>query len=149
MAFYLSIQDFRLSQRIVQDKTGYRHVSFGKCCVTHPGSRIQDPKTSKKRGVKKIICHTFFCSQTFNKIENYFIFEMPKKEIWPSFRRIIELFTQKFVSKLLKLYVWDPGSGINLFRILEPGPGVKKAPDPGSRSATQALDINKLEGSQT
>ncbi len=28
----------------------------------------------------------------------------------------------------------DPGSGKNLFRI--PDPGVKKAPDPGSRSAT-------------
>jgi hypothetical protein len=58
MAFYLSIQDFRLSQRIVQDKTGYRHVSFGQCCgfgtfIPDPGSRIQDPKTSKKRGVKK------------------------------------------------------------------------------------------------
>jgi hypothetical protein len=32
----------------------------------------------------------------------------------------------------------DPGSGIrkNLFRILDPGPGVKKAPAPGSGSAT-------------
>ncbi len=28
------------------------------------------------------------------------------------------------------------GSGKNLFRIPDPGPGVKKAPDPGSRSAT-------------
>jgi hypothetical protein len=31
----------------------------------------------------------------------------------------------------------DPGSGKNLFRILEPG--VKKAPDPGSGSATLTL----------
>jgi hypothetical protein len=28
------------------------------------------------------------------------------------------------------------GSGKNLFRIPDPGPRVKKAPDPGSRSAT-------------
>jgi hypothetical protein len=34
----------------------------------------------------------------------------------------------------LKYMVWDPGSGKNLFRILDPG--VKKAPDPGSGSAT-------------
>jgi hypothetical protein len=33
----------------------------------------------------------------------------------------------------------DPGSGKNLFRI--PDPGVKKAPDPGSGSAT--LNSNK------
>ncbi len=30
--------------------------------------------------------------------------------------------------------IWGPGSGKNLFRI--PDPGVKKAPDPGSGSAT-------------
>jgi hypothetical protein len=42
---------------------------------------------------------------------------------------------------LSKVWVWDPGSeirdpgsGKNLFRI--PDPGVKKAPDPGSGSAT-------------
>jgi hypothetical protein len=64
-----------------------------------------------------------------------------KKKIWANFQRIIELFAQKIVSKLSKVWVWDPGSGIrdpgsgkNLFRI--PDPGVKKAPDPGSGSAT-------------
>jgi hypothetical protein len=30
-----------------------------------------------------------------------------------------------------KLWIWDPGSGKNLFRI--PDPWVKNAPDPGSR----------------
>ncbi len=43
----------------------------------------------------------------------------------------MELFTQKVVTKLSKIWVWDPGSRI-------PDPGVKKAPipDPGSGSAT-------------
>jgi hypothetical protein len=27
-----------------------------------------------------MICQTFFCSHKFHKIENYFIFEMPKKK---------------------------------------------------------------------
>ncbi len=42
--------------------------------VADPGclSRIQKPQ--QKRGVKKISCHTFFCSQKFHKTENYFIF---------------------------------------------------------------------------
>ena len=62
---------------------------------------------------------------------------MLKKKIWANFQRIIELFTQKIVTKLSKISVWDPGSGINLFRI--PDPGVKKAPDPGSGSATLIL----------
>jgi hypothetical protein len=52
-----------------------------------------------------------------------------KKKIWANFQRIIELFTQKIVTKLSNIWVWDPRSGKNLFRI--PDPGVKKALDPG------------------
>jgi hypothetical protein len=37
---------------------------------------------------------------------------MLKKNIWASFRRTIELFTQKIVTKLSKMWVWDPRSGI-------------------------------------
>jgi hypothetical protein len=37
---------------------------------------------------------------------------MLKKKIWANFQRIIELFTQKIVSKLSKIWVWDPGSEI-------------------------------------
>ncbi len=49
----------------------------------------------------------------------------------------IELFTPKIVTELSKVWVWDPGSGKNLFWI--PDRGVKKAPDPGSGSATLQL----------
>ncbi len=100
--------------------------------IPDPGSRIQN--SNKKRGEKKICCHNFFCSQKFHKIANYISFDVLKKKIWANFHRIIELFTPKIVNKLSKIWVWDPGSGKNLFRI--PDPGVKKAPDPGSGSAT-------------
>ena len=53
---------------------------------------------------------------------------MLKKKIWVNFQRIIELYAQKIVTKLSKIWVWDPGSVKSLFRI--PDPGVKKAPDP-------------------
>ncbi len=99
-------------------------------------SRIPDPKTAtKERGEEKIFCHTFLCSHKFHKIENYFSFEVLKKKIWANFQ-FYRTFTQKIVTKLSKIWLWDPGSGIwkKLFRI--PDPGVKKAPDPGSRSAT-------------
>ncbi len=115
---------------------------------THPGSRISVPMIQiqlQKRGVKKNLLPyvTFFYSHKFNKIVNYLMFEMLNKKIWANFQRItgIELFTQKIVTRLSKICVWDPGSGIrdpgsgkNLFRI--PDPGVKRAPDPGSGSAT-------------
>jgi hypothetical protein len=66
---------------------------------------------------------------------------MLKKKIWAIFQRIIELFTPKIVTKLSKIWVWDPGSKI---RDPEktysgsgiPDPGVKKASDPGSGSAS-------------
>jgi hypothetical protein len=99
-----------------------------------PGSRIPDPKTATKERGEKFFCHTFLCSHKFHKIVNYFSFEVLKKKCGANFQRNIELFTKKIVKKLLKIWSWDPGSGKNLFRI--PDPGVKKAPDPGSGSAT-------------
>jgi hypothetical protein len=42
---------------------------------------------------------------------------MLKKKSWASFQRIIELFTQKFVTKLSKIWIWDRGSEKNLSRI--------------------------------
>jgi hypothetical protein len=38
----------------------------------------------------------------------------------------------------------DPGSGKNLFRIPDSGPRVKKAPDPGSGSATLLAILTSL-----
>jgi hypothetical protein len=75
---------------------------------------------------KNLLSYLFFGVINVTKL-NHFIFEMLKKKIWVNFQRIIELFTQKIVSKLSKIWVWDPRSGKNLFRI--PDPGVKKAPD--------------------
>jgi hypothetical protein len=106
----------------------------------YPGSRIPDPKTATKERREKISCN-IFCSHKFHKIVNYFIFEMPKKKIWANFQRIIKLFSQKIVTKLSKIWVWDPGSRKNLLQI--PDPGVKKAPDPGPGSATLVSKCRK------
>jgi hypothetical protein len=67
---------------------------------------------------------------------------MLKKKIGANLQRIIELFTQKFVTKLKKYGVGirDPGSGKK--PIPDPGSGsrVKKAPDPGSGTLTYFLN---------
>ncbi len=64
---------------------------------------------------------------------------MLKKKIWANFQKIIVLFTQKIVTKLSKIWVWDPRSGIRKKSI--PDLGVKKAPvqDPGSATLYTAL----------
>ncbi len=64
--------------------------------ISDLGSRIQ--KQQRKKGVKKISCHTFFCSHKFHKIENYFIFETLKKKICANFKEI-----QNFSPKKLGL----------------------------------------------
>jgi hypothetical protein len=69
---------------------------------------------------------------------------MLKKEMWPNFPRIIEVFTQNIVTKPSKIWVWDPGSGKNLFRI--PGSKKHRIPDPGSGSATLLEMINNNSG---
>ncbi len=77
---------------------------------------------------------------------------MLKKKIWANFQRIVEVFTQKIFNMLTNIWVWEPGSeirdlgfGKNLFRI--PDPGVKKAPDPGSGSATLVVSARAGNGS--
>jgi hypothetical protein len=59
---------------------------------------------------------------------------MLKEKNLGQFSKSYRTFYPKNVSKLSKLWVLDPGSGKNLFRI--PDPGVKKAPVPGSGSAS-------------
>jgi hypothetical protein len=63
---------------------------------------------------------------------------MLKKQIWASFQRIIELFTQKFVTAFKNMGL---GSGIRKNLFPDPGPGVKKAPDP--------VDKKNIRGSRT
>jgi hypothetical protein len=83
--------------------------------VADPGclSRIPDPDfypsripdlglAMKDRGKKKFFSYHFFGAINFTKL-NYFIFEMLKKKIWANFQRILELFTQKIVTKLSKI----------------------------------------------
>jgi hypothetical protein len=63
-------------------------------------SWIPDPKTStKEMGEKKLVAISFFLPQIAQNWKLFF-FEMLKKKIWASFQRIIELFTQKFVTYL-------------------------------------------------
>jgi hypothetical protein len=57
---------------------------------------------------------------------------MLMKKIWANFQRITELFTQKIVTKLSKIWVWDPGSKIRDLEKIYPGSRGQKAPDPGS-----------------
>jgi hypothetical protein len=61
---------------------------------------------------------------------------MLKNTVWANFHRMKELFTQKIVKKLSRIWGLDPG-----FEIRDPeetysGSRGQKAPDPGSGSAT-------------
>ncbi len=86
--------------------------------------RIPDPKTAtKERDEKKIFVIPFYVATNFTKLKIIFSFEVLKKKIWANFQKIIELFTQKIVTKLSKIWLWDPRSGIRK----------KPIPDPGSR----------------
>jgi hypothetical protein len=74
---------------------------------------IPDPKiATKERGGKQICCHTFYVATNFTKLKIIFVLKCWRKKIWANFQRIIELFTQKIVTKISKIWVWDPGSEI-------------------------------------
>jgi hypothetical protein len=96
----------------------------------------------KDRGEKNLLSYLFFGAINFTTLNN-FIFEMLKKKIWANFQRIIELFTQKIVTKLSKMGlglgsgIRDPGSEKNLFRIPVQGSKRHRIPDPGPQHCKQ------------
>jgi hypothetical protein len=65
-------------------------------------------------------------------MENYFIFEMLKKKNFAQFSKNLLPKNLSVSSKKYGFGIRDPRSGINLFRIPDPGSGVKKATEPGS-----------------
>ncbi len=77
--------------------------------IPHPESKNRNEREGRK---KFFVIPFFVATNFFHKIVNYFIFEMLKKKIWANFQRIIELFTQTIVTKLSKIWVWDPVTDI-------------------------------------
>jgi hypothetical protein len=110
----------------------------------YPESRISNPgsKNSKKEGVKKNCCLTFFCSNKYHNIKNYFIFEQVEKKNWAKLQRIIELFIQKLSisSQKYRFGIEDPEK--NLFRMSDPEESKRhRIPDP--QHLTRADKKNK------
>jgi hypothetical protein len=89
-------------------------------------SRIPNPKTAtKEKGEQKFVFLPFYVATNITKLINYLFLKGAgeEKTLGQFLQRIIELFTQKFVIKLSKILVWDPGSGTRK----------KNIPDSGSR----------------
>jgi hypothetical protein len=69
-----------------------------------------------------------------------------KKNIWANFQRIIKLFTQKIVTKLSKIWVWDTGSEIRDPEKTYPGSRIQgskrhRIPDPGQKGTGSRIRI--------
>jgi hypothetical protein len=127
-----------------------------------PGMFIPDPgswfltipdlgskNTHKRGGGEQNCCHTFFLATNFTKSKFILFLICWRKKFGPIFKEVWIFFTQKIDTKLPKVWAWvrDPGSEIrdpgsefrdpgSEVRKPIPDPGVKKAPDPGSGSAT-------------
>ena len=91
----------------------------------HPGSRIPDlgsKNSNKREGCKKFVVIPFFVATNFTKLKLFYFLNSEEKNLGQFSKNYRTLYPK----------IWDPGSGKNLFRIPDPGPGVKKAPNPGS-----------------
>jgi hypothetical protein len=107
----LRIRDVYLGSRILIFTHPGSRISDPGSQIPDLGSRSPDPKTAtKERGEKKFVVTPFLWPQISQNC----------KKMWANFQRILELFTQNIVTKLSKIWVWDPGVK-----------KVKKAPDPG------------------
>jgi hypothetical protein len=105
---------------------------------THFGSRIPDPKTStKERGEKKLVVKPFFVATNLTKLK---LFYFTNAEEFGNLGQFSKNLAKNLSLSSTKYGVGirDPRSGKNLFRFPDPGPGVNKASDPVSGSATLA-----------
>jgi hypothetical protein len=77
----------------------------------------------------------------FYKIEYYFIFDMLKKKKLAQFSKNYSSLPPEIVTKISKIWVWDPGSEIRDPEKTYSGSRIQgskrhRTPDPGSGSAT-------------
>ncbi len=95
--------------------------------IRDPGSwflPIPDPKTAMKdKGEKKLVVIPFFWSHKFHKIEPFYFWNVEENNLGQFSKNSRTFYLKKIVSKLSKIWVWDPRSGIRK----------KPFPDPGSR----------------
>jgi hypothetical protein len=118
------------------------------CPSRIPELRSQIQKQQQKRGVnKKLPSYLFVATTQISQIVNCFIFEPVERKNLGQFPKDYRTFYPNnchYLPKLSKIgIVWDPRSGIRKKPISDPVSGVKKAPNPGSGSAT-LVKINCL-----
>jgi hypothetical protein len=97
----------------------------------HP-TRIPDPKSARKK--RRLTNYMSYLSMypKFGKIRHYFSCEVLKKKMLANFQRIEEIFTEKIVTKVSKVWVFDPGSEIRDPEKTYSGSQGHLAPDSGS-----------------
>jgi hypothetical protein len=92
----------------------------------------------KDIGEKKFVVIPFFWSHKFHNI-GLFCFRNVEEKNLCQFSKNYRLFTRKIVSKLSKIWAWDPGSGKKPI----PDPGVKRhrIPDPDSQHCSKPYKV--------
>ncbi len=86
--------------------------------IPNPGSK----NSNNREGWKKICCHTFFVATNFTKLKIIFFWNAEEKSLGQFSKNYR---SQEIVTKLSKLWVWDPRSGIQglkRYRIPDPDP---------------------------
>jgi hypothetical protein len=128
----VSVQSYR-PYGIVHKKNGLDQYCGSGMFVPDPGSwflsipdRIPKPTTATKMGEKKISFPTFFVATNWKLL---YFWTGNGKQFTEFFPNKLSLSSQKY-RFWIRDQIREPGSGINLFRIRDPG--VQKVPDPGS-----------------
>jgi hypothetical protein len=97
-------------------------------------SRIQDlgskNSNNKREGWKFFFFSTLFCSHKYQKIWNYFIFELIRKNFGPIYKNYWTFYPKNCHWQKYGFGIRDPRSGINLLRIPDPEFKRHRIPDP-------------------
>jgi hypothetical protein len=108
-------------------------------------SWISDPTTPKKRRGNKYLCLVpFFATINLTKMKTILFLNSYGKKFEPIYKELEYFLPKKtlIISQKYGLRIQEPRSGIRNKLIPFPDPGVKKASDPGSGSATLIVNVD-------
>jgi hypothetical protein len=111
-------------------------------------SRILDPTTAtKERGEKKFVVIPLLYPQISHNCKLFYFWNTEEKNLG-QFSKNFRTFPKNLSlsSQIYGFGIRDPRSGKNLFRIPDPGLGVKKSPDPGSSTLVFLQVATRLPG---
>jgi hypothetical protein len=105
--------EFNFNKEILLIAIGYLPYLIGSLKKNNPEKNAETKEHKTRENCTKKICLTIYCGHKYERIVNNFSFEQVKKFYFcQNTKNYRTFYPKKFVIRLSKIWVWDPGSRV-------------------------------------